>query len=346
MEFAHPEYLYCFFVIPIIFFLYLIFASARRKALARLADAHLLQNLTPEASSSKILAKSLLFLLALSFLIFAIAGPRYGVQKQEVKRSGSDIILALDVSKSMLAQDIQPNRLERAKGAISRLIDRLGQNRIGLIVFAGEAFTQLPITTDYVSAKMFLSTITPEIVPVQGTAIAEAINLAAKSFSPTSTAAKSIIIITDGENHEADPIPAVKKAVEAGINIYCVGIGDTRGVPIPDPDTQNSFLKDRSGQTVLTRLDEQILQTIAETGNGIYAHASGGDLGLNSIYSEIENLQKEDYSETTYATYAEMYQWPLAMALLLFVLEILISYRRNRFSIFAKKQWNNSLSFC
>jgi Ca-activated chloride channel family protein len=335
-QFSHPEYLYALALIPLFAVLYALASLARKNRLKRFGDTELVSRLMPDASTRKPVAKFILLMIACVFAVVGVAGPRFGTKLQESKRSGSEIIIALDVSNSMMAEDIQPNRLERAKQAISRLIDRLGDNRIGLIVFAGEAYTQLPVTTDYVSAKMFLSTITPDIVPVQGTAIGAAINLAANSFSPASEAGKAIIVITDGENHEDNPVQAAEEAVKRGINVYAIGVGSTQGAPIPvrTASGQRDFLKDRDGNTVMTRLDEKTLQEMAIAGNGIYVRATTANMGLNNVYDEINKLEKTEYEVKNYTEFAEMFQWFFGVALLFLLAELLISNRKNRFRIF------------
>ena len=335
-EFSRPEYLYAFALIPLFLVLFVWVLLARRKRLQQFGDTELVNRLMPDASMRKPVLKFVMLMIAYVFVVLGVAGPRIGVKLQEVKRTGSEIIIALDVSNSMLAEDLQPNRLERAKQAVSRLIDRLGENKIGLIVFAGEAYTQLPITADYVSAKMFLSTISPDIVPVQGTAIGAAINLAVNSFSPASEAGKAIIVITDGENHEDDPVQAAEEAAKRGINVYTIGVGSMQGAPIPvrTASGQRDFLKDRAGNTVMTRLDEKTLQETALAGNGIYLRATTANMGLNHVFDEINKLEKTEYEAKIYSDYAEMFQWPFGVALLFLLAELLISNRKNRFRIF------------
>ncbi|MDR2038425.1 MAG: VWA domain-containing protein [Bacteroidales bacterium] len=335
-QFSHPEYLYALTLVLLFTFLFIWTSYARKKRIRRFGEVELVNRLTPDASTKKPLLKFILLMIAFCFFVIGAAGPKFGTKLQEQKRNGSDIIIALDVSNSMMAEDIQPNRLERAKQAVSRLIDRLGENKIGLIVFAGEAYTQLPITTDYVSAKMFLSTISPDIVPVQGTAIGTAINLAANSFSPTSDAGKAIVVITDGENHEDNPVQAAKNALERGINVYTIGVGSTQGTPIPVKTSsgQRDFIKDRSGNVVMTKLDEKTLQEVAMAGKGIYVRATSANMGLNNVYEEISKLEKAEYEAKIYTDFAEMFQWPFGVALVFLLIELLISNRKNRFRLF------------
>ena len=336
LEFSRPEYLYAFALLPLFLALFAWVLLARRARLRRFGDVELVNRLMPDASARKPALKFVALMIACAFVITGIAGPRLGTQLQEVKRKGSEIIIALDVSNSMLAEDLPPNRLERAKQAVSRLIDRLGDNKIGLIVFAGEAYMQLPITADYVSAKMFLATISPDIVPIQGTAIGAAINLAVNSFSPASEAGKAIIIITDGENHEDDPVKAAEEAAKRGIAVHAIGVGSLRGVPIPvrTASGQRDFMRDRAGNTVMTKLDEETLQETAMAGNGIYVRATAANMGLNHVFEEINKLEQTEYDAKVYSDFAEMFQWPFAAAFLFLLAELLISNRKNRFRIF------------
>ena len=244
---------------------------------------------------------------------------------------GAEIMICLDVSNSMLARDYSPDRLERAKLAISRIVDKLQQDRIGLIVFAGNAFVQLPITTDYVSAKMFLGSIGTDSVPVQGTAIGDAVYTAIRSFSAQSEKSRAIIVITDGENHEDDPVEAARQAAEYGIKVYTVGVGSAQGQPIP---IGGELLKDSSGNIVVTRLDEETLKAVAAAGGGAYVHAGNEEFGLNPIIEDIRRMEAERFESVVFEEYDEQYMYFLAAALLLLVLEMLVGERRHRRSLF------------
>jgi Ca-activated chloride channel family protein len=231
----------------------------------------------------------------------------------------------------MLAEDIQPNRLTRAKQALTRLIDNLDNDKIGLIVFAGDAYTQIPITTDYISAKMFLSTISPEMVPKQGTAIGAAIDLGTRSFSPGEGKSKAMIIITDGENHEDDPVEKASEASEKGIIIHTIGIGSTEGVPVPVMVSgRKDFLKDRDGNTVITKLNEEILKKTAVSANGIYIRASNTNIGLDEIFNEIKKMKKEELESAMYTEYNDQFQIFAAIALFLLIIDFIIMERKNR----------------
>jgi Ca-activated chloride channel family protein len=231
----------------------------------------------------------------------------------------------------MLAEDYSPNRLERAKLAISRLVDKLRDDRIGLIVFAGNSFVQLPITTDYVSAKMFLNSISTESVPVQGTAIGDAINTAMRSFSAQSEKSRAIIVITDGENHEDDPVAAARQAAEMGVRVFAIGVGSPEGKPIP---MDGELLKDKEGNIVVTRLDEGVLQEVADAGNGVYVRAGNSEFGLNPVIEEIRRMEDEKYSSIVFEEYDEQFMYFLAIALFFFVIEILVGDRKSKKHLF------------
>ena len=268
----------------------------------------------------------------LTSIIFAVAQPQFGSKLKTEKRKGVELEIALDVSNSMMAEDIQPNRLERSKRAISRLVDNLDNDKIGLIVFAGDAYTQLPITTDYASAKLFLNAVSTNIVPRQGTAIGAAINLAASSFSPQFKGNKAIIVITDGENHEDDAVGAATAAAQQGIVVHTVGMGLPQGAPIPViTNGQKDFRKDKNGQVVVTKLDEQMLQQIAAAGNGIYVRANNAQVGLNTLFNEINKMQGAEIESVVYAEYEDQYQWFIALALFFFLLDYLVLERKNKY---------------
>ena len=240
-------------------------------------------------------------------------------------------MIALDVSNSMLAEDYSPNRQERAILAISRLVDKLRDDRIGLIVFAGNSFVQLPITTDYVSAKMFMNSISTVSVPVQGTAIGEAINTAMRSFSSQSEKSRAIIVITDGENHEDDPVAAAKQAADMGVRVFTIGVGSPEGKPIP---MDGELLKDKDGNIVVTRLDEKVLQEVAQAGNGLYVRAGNSEFGLIPIIEDIRRMEDEKYSSIVFEEYDEQFMYFLAIALFFFVIEILVGDRRSKRHLF------------
>ena len=323
--FANQQYLFLLLLVPLMPLLYALVRWLRKRRLSRIGDPALVNQLIPSWSGAKGWVRLVLFDLAFAFFVVGLARPQIGAKLQERETRGAEIMICLDVSNSMLARDYSPNRLERAKLAISRITDKLQDDRIGLIIFAGSSFVQLPITNDYVSAKMFLSSINPESVPVQGTAIGDAILTAARSFSAQSEKSRAIIVITDGENHEDDPVEAAKQAAEMGIKVYTIGVGSLRGEPIP---MDGDLLKDKDGNIVVTRLDESTLQKVAEVGNGAYVHAGNEEFGLNPIINDINKLEEETFNSVVFEEYDEQYIYFFAVALVLLVLELLIGERR------------------
>ena len=260
INFAHAQYLLLLFLIPVFFLLQALVLNMRRRRIRKFGDEALVTRLMPSWSKSKVWLRLSLFSVGFFFFVIGLSMPQIGAKLKEHETKGAEIMIVLDVSNSMLAEDYSPNRLERAKLAISRLVDKLRDDRIGLIVFAGNSFVQLPITTDYVSAKMFLNSISTESVPVQGTAIGEAINTAMRSFSAQSEKSRAIVVITDGENHEDDPVAAARQAAELGARVFAIGVGSPEGKPIP---MDGELLKDKDGEIVVTRLDEKVLQEVA-----------------------------------------------------------------------------------
>lgn len=330
-RFANQEYLYLLLMLPVFISLFIINEYRRRRSLKKLGDPALVNRLIPEISGIRPVIKFIFVIVALSSAILILARPQFGAKIEEVRKQGVEVIIALDVSNSMLAEDIQPDRLTRAKQAISRLVDNLENDKIGLIVFAGDAYTQIPVTTDYVSAKMFLSTINPDMVPKQGTAIGSAISLAARSFTPGEGRSKAIIIITDGENHEDDPVAEAEEASEAGIVIHTIGIGSTEGVPVPfGTGGKRDYLKDADGSTVITKLDEEILKKIAVTAGGNYIRASNSNIGLEEIFSDIRKMKKDELETTMYTEYNDQFQIFAAIVLFFLILEFIIMERKNR----------------
>jgi Ca-activated chloride channel family protein len=331
-RFAYIENLYLLLLVPALALAFVIIMRLRRLALRRFASTGIIKQLIPEVSPGRHILKFILLILALSSVIIGVARPQFGSKLREIKREGVEIIIALDVSNSMMAEDIKPNRLERAKQAIARLVDRLVNDKIGLIVFAGDAYIQIPITTDYVSAKLFLSAIDTDIVPKQGTAIGSAIELAAKSFGPGEETGKALIIITDGENHEDDAIEAARMAAEKGIRVHTVGVGLPQGAPIPvNPGSgRTSFRKDRDGNTIISKLNDKMLQEIAAAGQGVYIRSSEARLGLNTLFDEINRMEKQELEAKIYSDYDERFQYFFGLALLLLVIEFFILNRKNR----------------
>jgi Ca-activated chloride channel family protein len=330
-RFANPDYLYLLLLLPVMVMFYIINEIRKRMARKRLGDPRLINSLMPELSDTRSVVKFILMLAAVLAGVIMLSRPQFGSKIEDVKKQGVEVIIALDVSNSMLSEDIQPDRLTRAKQAISRLVDNLENDKIGLIVFAGDAYTQIPVTTDYVSAKMFLSTISPEMVPKQGTAIGAAISLGIRSFSPGEGKSKAMIIITDGENHEDNPAAAAEDAAKAGIVIHTIGIGSTGGVPVPiTANGKREYLKDVDGNTVISKLDEEILKKIAMSTGGNYVRASNTNIGLDQIFSDIKKMKKEELESTQYTEYNDQFQFFAALAILMLIIEFLVMERKNR----------------
>lgn len=330
IHFAQAQYLLLILLIPFFFVGYALFRRGRNRKIAKIGSPQLMAALMPTRSKAKGWVRISFFAAAWFFFAIGLARPQMGAKIKESNRKGAEIMIALDVSNSMLAQDYSPNRLERAKLAISRLVDKLHGDRIGLIVFAGQSFVQLPITTDYVSAKIFLNTIGTESVPVQGTALGEAINTAIKSFSSEAQMQednKAIILITDGENHEDDPVEAARMAAEVGIRVFCIGVGSPEGKPIPyGPDGE--LMKDKQGNIVVTKLDEKILEEVAAAGEGAYIRAGNAEFGLNPIIDELKELQEQQFRSVVFEDFEEQYMYFFAIALVFLLLEFLVGNRR------------------
>ena len=328
---AQSQYLLLLLVVPLLFVCYALYLRARRRRIARLGDPALVATLMPEASTGRGWLKVSLLAIAWFFFVLGLVRPQLGARLKEHQSQGVEVVIALDVSNSMLAEDYSPNRLERAKLAISRLVDRLQGDRIGLVVFAGEAFVQLPITADYVSAKVFLKTIDTESVPIQGTALAQALTAAARSFSTQSRRSRAIILISDGEDHEGEAIEAARAIAEEGIRIYTIGVGSPQGKPIPK---NGNLMKDAEGNIVVSRLNEGILQEIAGAGQGKYARAGNAEFGLNPIIEDIRTLDKEQFNSVVFEDFDEQYMYFFGIALFFLILEMLVPGRKARRKLF------------
>ena len=331
LMFSQSQYLYLLFLVPLFILGYGVLRFFRARRVKALGDPELVEALMPSWSRSKGWVKIVLFSLAFAFFVIGLARPRTGAKLAERTTKGAEIIVALDVSNSMLAQDYSPNRLERAKLSIARLTERLQEDRIGLVIFAGTSFVQLPVTTDYVSAKMFLGNIDTGSIPVQGTAIGDAIRLSIKSFSAQSEKSRVIVVISDGENHEDDAVGAAKQASELGIKVYTIGVGSAEGQPIP---VDGELLKDKEGNIVVTKLNEQMLRDIARAGGGAYIHAGGEEFGLNPIIQDIRRMEDEEFGSVVFEEYDEQYMYFFGIALLLFVLEMILGERKPRRKLF------------
>ncbi len=331
-RFENPEFLYGLVLLPVLLLFFWITGKKRKKALTQLGELNIIEGLMPAISYSRPKFKNLFLLLAFTFLILALANPQIGSKLETVKRKGVEIMIAVDVSNSMLAEDIKPNRLERAKRAISQLVKKLYNDKLGLVVFAGDAFIQLPITTDYAAARMFLESVNTNIVPVQGTAIGKAIDIATESFSEDQTKNKALIIITDGENHEDDAIEMATKAAEKGIIVHTIGMGLPQGAPIPvyNRNGQKDFRKDNQGNVVVTKLNEPMLQNISAAGTGMYVRANNAQTGLEILYEKINEMEKEEFESKVYADYEDRFQLLVMLALCCLFIEFIILPRKNK----------------
>ncbi|MEI6061389.1 MAG: VWA domain-containing protein [Bacteroidota bacterium] len=328
---AHPQFLYLLLLIPLLVLLFVYARRRKKKALATFGELSLVMRLLPEYSGSREILKFILWSLAWMLIVVGLSDPQTGSKLEKIKRKGVDMVFALDVSNSMLAQDVTPNRLERAKQAIIHLLGKLENDRVGLIIFAGKAYTQMPLTTDYSATRLFLSNINPGMIPIQGTAIGDAIETSASGFGNTKQS-KAIIIITDGENHEDNAAEAARAAAAKGIRVYTIGIGLPEGAPIPvySGNTQIGYKKDASGITVITRLDEPMLQEIAKAGKGIFVRANNSQSGVQEVFDQINKLEKAEYNEAFFSDYEDRFQFFILAALILIFSEVLIAERKGR----------------
>ncbi len=331
MKFASPEYLYLLILLPLLLAVYIYSNYRRNRNLRLYGDVQLLKSLMPDVSVYRPSIKFWLSFAALALIVVALARPQFGSKKETITRQGIEAVIALDISNSMMAEDIAPNRLEKAKKIISRLIDKFENDKVGLIVFAGDAFVQLPITNDFISAKMFLETISPALISRQGTDIGGAISLAMKSFTNTEGVGKAIILITDGENHEGGAEEAAKLAADKGMNVYVLGIGSLEGAPIP-ADGSNDYRRDKGGNVVVTKLNEQMAQTVAQAGNGAYIRVDNTNNAQKILESEVNKLAKADVTTEVYTEFNEQFEFIAWIAFVLLVIEALILTGKSRFT--------------
>lgn len=331
LRFANTEFLWGLLAIPLLLFIFLRVNWWKRKAIASLGNKEVVMQMMPQVSFSRPWIKFIFFILAYALVVIGIADPQLGSKTEEVKRKGADLMILLDVSNSMLSQDLAPNRLENAKRALSQLIDKLHDDRIGIVVFAGQAYVQLPITTDYAAAKLFLNTINTEMVPTQGTAIGAAINLGMQSFDFKNGTGKSIIIITDGENHEDDAVAAAKAALARNVTVNVVGVGSEEGAPIPiyQGGKQVGFHNDSTGHPVVSKLDETMGKEIAAAGSGVYVRANNANSGLNIVMDQIAKVQRKMTDTKQFKDFEDRFQFFLAIAFILLLAEFFISIRKN-----------------
>jgi Ca-activated chloride channel family protein len=336
LRLANPDYLWALLAIPLFLLLFWRVSSWKKRALVGLGDRKVVDQMMPAVSLSRPWLKFILFIVAYGFLIIGLADPQVGSKTEEEKHKGADIMVLLDVSNSMLAQDMVPNRLENAKQALAQLIDNLHSDRIGIVVFAGEPYVQLPMTTDYSAAKLFLNTINTGMVPTQGTAIGSAIDMAMDNFDFKDGTGKAMIIITDGENHEDDAVVAARKAADKDVMVNVIGMGSESGAPIPifQDGKQVGFHVDSAGHTIISKLDEDMCREITAAGNGAYVRATNANTGLNIIMNQISKVQRKTFDSKTFKDFEDRFQFFLAFAFLLLVVEFFISNRKSR-------RWSN-----
>lgn len=327
-RFANPNALFLYIILAIIVGVYFVSQRLRKKALRRYGSPELLDTLMPEVSTFRPALKFWITFVALCFMVLLIARPQFGSKMETVKRQGIETIIALDISNSMLAEDVAPSRLEKSKNIISKLVDNFSDDKVGLIVFAGDAFIQLPITSDFISAKIFLETIAPELITRQGTNIKAAIDMATRSFTPKEGVGKAIIIITDGENHEGGAKEAAKAAAEKGMMVYVMGVGSPEGSPIP-AGRSGEFRRDKEGNIVITRLNEQMCQEIAAAGNGVYIRIDNTNNAQRVLQQELDKLAKADIETTIYKEYNEQFMVMAWVAFVLLLVELLLMAKKN-----------------
>jgi Ca-activated chloride channel family protein len=339
-RFEDPIYLWLLVLIPVLALVRFISYRNQKRKLRKFGDPKLLKELMPDVSRFRPSVKFWILLAALALLIIMLARPQMGTKISQEKRTGIETIIALDISNSMLAEDIVPSRLDRSKMMVENLVDHFTNDKIGLIVFAGDAFVQLPITSDYVSAKMFLSSIDPSMMATQGTDIAAAINMAMNSFTQEEGIGKAIIVITDGEDHEGGGLEAAEAAKKKGMRVYVLGVGSSQGAPIPIPGTGN-YMKDNTGNTVMSALNEDMCKQVAAAGGGVYIHVENNSAAQQQLDNELDKLSKKETSTTVYSDYDEQFQAFGILALLLLIIEICILDRRNpllkRVSLFGRE---------
>ncbi len=334
-RFANPHLLWLLVLVPVMIIAFAVVMLLRKRNLKRFGNDSTIKQLLRDVSSWRVHTKFALLTTAYIVLVFAVARPQFGSKLREEKSEGVEMMLVVDVSNSMLAEDFTPNRLDRTRYAIDKLLSQMKQDRVGIVVFAGEAKVQLPITTDYRMARSFTKRLSPSLVEVQGTDLSDAIDLASLSFSQHEGSSRVMILITDGEAHDADAVEAAERAAARGIRIFAIGVGSLKGVPIK---INGEFITDEKGEMVVSRLNEELLQEITQKGNGVYLGASNAEFGLNEVVSAIEEMEKTELSTLSFDEYNEQFYWLLWIVLGLLILEGLLLDRRNprlrKFDIF------------
>lgn len=328
-RFENPAFLYLLIIIPVIIIIRLLEMRKRKLKLKKFGNLSLLKQLMPDVSSSRKSLKFLLMIAALALLIVMLARPQMGTKISQEKRKGIEVIISLDISNSMRAEDVVPSRLDKSKMLVENMVDNFTNDKVGLVVFAGDAFIQLPITSDYVSAKMFLQNTDPSLIATQGTDLAGAIELSSKSFTQQDKVGRAILIITDGEDHEGGAIEAAEKARKNGIRVFVLGVGSTKGSPVPDGN--GGYMKDNSGQEVISALNEEMCKQVAQAGGGAYIHVDNTSLAQRQLNDELTKLQKGDISSVVYSEYDEQFQAVGILVLILLIIEMLILERKNPF---------------
>lgn len=328
-RFENPAFLYLLIIIPVIIVIRLLEMRKRKLKLKKLGDLSLLKQLMPDVSSSRKSLKFWLMMAALMLMIVMLARPQMGTKISQEKRKGIEVIISLDISNSMRAEDVVPSRLDKSKMLVENMVDNFTNDKVGLVVFAGDAFIQLPITSDYVSAKMFLQNTDPSLIATQGTDLAGAIELSSKSFTQQDNIGRAILIITDGEDHEGGAIEAAEKARKNGIRVFVLGVGSTKGSPVPDGN--GGYMKDNSGQEVISALNEEMCKQVAQAGGGAYIHVDNTSLAQRQLNDELTKLQKGDISSVVYSEYDEQFQAVGILVLILLIIEMLILERKNPF---------------
>lgn len=328
-RFENPAFLYLLIIIPVIIVIRFLEMRKRKLKLKKFGDLSLLKQLMPDVSLSRKSLKFWLMVAALALLIVMLARPQMGTKISQEKRKGIEVIISLDISNSMRAEDVVPSRLDKSKMLVENMVDNFTNDKVGLVVFAGDAFIQLPITSDYVSAKMFLQNTDPSLIATQGTDLAGAIELSSKSFTQQDKVGRAILIITDGEDHEGGTIEAAEKARKNGIRVFVLGVGSTKGSPVPDGN--GGYMKDNSGQEVISALNEEMCKQVAQAGGGAYIHVDNTSLAQRQLNDELTKLQKGDISSVVYSEYDEQFQAVGILVLILLIIEMLILERKNPF---------------
>jgi len=327
IRFEHTDFLFGLILLPFLVFLFIYLLQWKRSTAKKIGDPKLVKELTKNYSRGRFALKFILAILGFAICVIASANLQRRADKENVTRKGLDIMIALDVSKSMLAQDITPNRLERARQLVNRLMAQLPNDRIGIVLFAGRAYLQMPLTTDHSAARMYIQQASPDAVPTQGTVIGQALQMASTSFNSKERKFKSIVLITDGEDHDEEALPIAKKLAESGVMINTIGIGSPDGSVIIDPETGQSK-KDAQGNTVITKLNETLLQQVAQASNGLYIRLEDTDAAVKQITDRLGTIEQKSLQDSAYIDYKSFFQWFIAAALLFLIIELFIPERK------------------